>query len=217
MIFQVSVQAKILSKEQPTTKSVKMASVLLSNCIMADQTGSIKLALWGEDIPKISVGQSYDFENLIVKEFDGKYLSLSKKTIYRQIDDIGPVVETEEIDIRSKIQGSVQMVSVSLVTLCASCFRTTTEPLEGKLLIKCPGCNMKQKSASLKKSITINIKLDNDDTKYIVQESQIHSFLSNKNKEQLAETPEELEDFILNLDTISYFSSGNRVSEFIVE
>ena len=76
---------------------------------------------------------------------------------------------------------------------------------------------MKQKVASLKKSITMNIKLDNDDTKYIVQESQIHSFLSNKNKEQLAETPEELEDLILNLDTISFFSSGNRVSEFIIE
>lgn len=68
----VSVQAKVIKKEDPrevVTKYGKRLSV--ANIVIEDDTGSIAMSLWGNDISKISIGDKIEITNGYVSEFRG--------------------------------------------------------------------------------------------------------------------------------------------------
>lgn len=59
------------------------------DCIIADQTHSIKLVLWEELINQVDCGKSYLFRGLTTRVFDYvKYLSTSEATIIETKDKI---------------------------------------------------------------------------------------------------------------------------------
>ncbi len=68
----VDVQAEVVQKEEPrevVTKFGKRLSV--ANITLKDDTGTIAMSLWGEDIEKINVGDVIDITNGYVNEFRG--------------------------------------------------------------------------------------------------------------------------------------------------
>ncbi len=68
----VSVQAKVVKKEDPrevVTKFGKRLSV--ANITLEDDSGQIPMSLWGNDIGKVSLGDTIEVSNAYVSEFRG--------------------------------------------------------------------------------------------------------------------------------------------------
>jgi ssDNA-binding replication factor A large subunit len=68
----VTVQAKVVNKEDPReviTKYGKRLSV--ANITLQDDSGSIPMSLWGNDISTVDVGDTIEVSNGYVNEFRG--------------------------------------------------------------------------------------------------------------------------------------------------
>jgi replication factor A1 len=69
----VSVNAKVDSVGQPRTVNLKAGGTnTVADAIISDETGSIKLSLWGEDINKIAAGDRISVENGYINTFKGE-------------------------------------------------------------------------------------------------------------------------------------------------
>ena len=69
----VSVNAKVDSVGQPRTVNLKAGGTnTVADAIISDETGSIKLSLWGEDINKIATGDMISVENGYINTFKGE-------------------------------------------------------------------------------------------------------------------------------------------------
>ena len=68
----VTIQAKVVSKDEPrevVTKYGKRLSV--ANIKLQDDTGSIQMSLWGNDINTVDIGDTIEIANGYVNEFRG--------------------------------------------------------------------------------------------------------------------------------------------------
>lgn len=68
----VSIQAKVVKKDDPrevVTKFGKRLSV--ANITLEDDSGTIAMSLWGDDISKVSLGDTIEVSNAYVGEFRG--------------------------------------------------------------------------------------------------------------------------------------------------
>ena len=68
----VTIQAKVVSKDDPrevVTKCGKRLSV--ANIKLQDDTGSIQMSLWGNDINTVDIGDTIEIANGYVNEFRG--------------------------------------------------------------------------------------------------------------------------------------------------
>jgi replication factor A1 len=83
----VNVKAKVLEIAKPTlvfTRFGNYASV--ANALIADETGTIKLCLWNEQIGAISIGDTVQIENANTSAFRGeRQLRIGRKGILRNI------------------------------------------------------------------------------------------------------------------------------------
>ena len=69
----VSVNAKVDSVGQPRTVNLKAGGTnTVADAVISDETGSIKLSLWGEDIDKIATGDRISVENGYINTFKGE-------------------------------------------------------------------------------------------------------------------------------------------------
>ena len=69
----VSVNAKVDSVGQPRTVNRKAGGTnTVADAVISDETGSIKLSLWGEDINKIAAGDKISVENGYINTFKGE-------------------------------------------------------------------------------------------------------------------------------------------------
>lgn len=68
----ISLEAKIISKEEPRTFSKFGKEGKVCNAILADSTGEVSLTLWNDDIEKIKVGDTIKLENGWCSEFKGQ-------------------------------------------------------------------------------------------------------------------------------------------------
>lgn len=68
----INIQAKVQKKDEPrevVTKYGKRVSV--ANITLKDETGTIQMSLWGDDISKVSKGDVIEITNGYVSEFRG--------------------------------------------------------------------------------------------------------------------------------------------------
>jgi len=83
----VNLKAKVLEIAKPTlvfTRFGNYASV--ANALIADETGTIKLCLWNEQIDSISIGDTVQIENASTSTFRGeRQLRIGKKGILRNM------------------------------------------------------------------------------------------------------------------------------------
>jgi replication factor A1 len=69
----VSLTAKVDSVGQPRTVNLKAGGTnTVADAIISDDSGSIKLSLWGDDINKIQTGDRISVENGYINTFKGE-------------------------------------------------------------------------------------------------------------------------------------------------
>ena len=83
------------------------------------------MTLWEGDIGSVTIDQCYQFDNLIVRSYQGaKYLSKSKDATFSSISDIGDVAEHDvpEPDVLTGVQviGVKKLESYSACIACKS-------------------------------------------------------------------------------------------------
>ncbi|MFT4311003.1 MAG: SOSS complex subunit B family protein [Candidatus Woesearchaeota archaeon] len=76
----VSVKGKIIDKSGTRTFSRMGSQGRVAMAVLEDESGSIQLTLWDDEIDKIEVGDEVEVENGYVKEFRGdKQLSSGRE------------------------------------------------------------------------------------------------------------------------------------------
>ena len=69
----VSVTGKVESVSEPRTVNLKAGGTnTVADAKISDETGSIKLSLWGDDINKIQPGDTVSIENGYINTFKGE-------------------------------------------------------------------------------------------------------------------------------------------------
>lgn len=70
----VTVEAKVVEKGEPrqVRSRYKDETYTVANAIIADETGSIKLTLWNEQIDQVNVDNTVKIENGYVTSFKGE-------------------------------------------------------------------------------------------------------------------------------------------------
>ena len=69
----VSVTGKVESVGEPRTVNLKAGGTnTVADAIISDETGSIKLSLWGDDINKVQPGDRVLIENGYINTFKGE-------------------------------------------------------------------------------------------------------------------------------------------------
>jgi replication factor A1 len=69
----VSVTGKVESVGEPRTVNLKAGGTnTVADARISDETGSIKLSLWGDDINKIQTGDTVSVENGYINTFKGE-------------------------------------------------------------------------------------------------------------------------------------------------
>lgn len=121
---------------------------------LTDNTGTIRLVLWENDITKIDSGNSYDLNKVAVKRFqDTKYVTLNMKSTVNiadlVVDREDEVAEESNLNLVKCPADGVQ--SLSRYLSCYKC-RAKIIPTSGKNLLKCSECGMAQlKTKSIEK------------------------------------------------------------------
>ena len=91
-----------------------------------DDTGSATLTMWEKDVDSLNLGESYQFNRIVVRSFKGKTnLSLPPSGASVQpIDDLSAVSETEESDhegddvlVGAKVSGVHQLENIYLIII----------------------------------------------------------------------------------------------------
>jgi replication factor A1 len=86
---QVCLKAKVLEVPKPNlvyTRFGNYASV--ANALIADNTGTIRLCLWNEQIGSISAGDTIQIENAKASTFKGqRQLSIGRKGLLCNVDE----------------------------------------------------------------------------------------------------------------------------------
>jgi replication factor A1 len=87
---EVNLKAKVLEVARPTlvvTRFGNYASV--ANALIEDETGTIKLCLWNEQINSVSIGDTIQIENARMSTFRGeRQLSIGKTGTLSNIEDL---------------------------------------------------------------------------------------------------------------------------------
>ena len=69
----VSVTGKVDSVGEPRTVNLKAGGTNdVADAVISDESGSIKLSLWGEDINKVQAGDRVSIENGYINTFKGE-------------------------------------------------------------------------------------------------------------------------------------------------
>lgn len=71
-VSNVSIEAKVISKEEARTFTKFGKEGRVCNATLADSTGEVALTLWNDDIEKVKVGDAIKLENGRCSEFNGQ-------------------------------------------------------------------------------------------------------------------------------------------------
>lgn len=140
----VDVVAKVMNKQHNTQLIHKLGKQLMkADCIIADNTESIKLVLWQDLINKVECGKTYLFQDLKVRVFDdAKYLNTNESTVNKLSEQ-----EIQEINLTSDelkdnlIEGQCVGVHFRKEKACVLCNNTLEKKDDGEEMVTCNSCN----------------------------------------------------------------------------
>jgi replication factor A1 len=86
----VSLRAEVLEIAKPMLVFTRFGNyATVTNALIADKTGQIKLCLWNEQIDSISIGETIQIENASISTFRGeRQLRIGKKGILHNVGDM---------------------------------------------------------------------------------------------------------------------------------
>ena len=146
----MSVLAKVMNAGEKSTIESSQRPLEKKDFIIADITGSIKLSAWQNHINMISIGNSYEFLNVTVRSWNEvKSLTTSTDTKINPVSNIGPVKQTTVLMEQPETRTTITSVSCKEVTTCIICTNQVNANPQIQTF-KCSGCDMRQKTSSLK-------------------------------------------------------------------
>jgi replication factor A1 len=86
----VSLKAEVLEIAKPMLVFTRFGNyATVTNALIADKTGQIKLCLWNEQIDSISIGETIQIENASISTFRGeRQLRIGKKGILHSVESM---------------------------------------------------------------------------------------------------------------------------------
>jgi replication factor A1 len=86
----VSLKAEVIEIAKPMVVFTRFGNyATVTNALIADRTGQIKLCLWNEQIDSISVGETIQIENASISTFRGeRQLRIGKKGILHRVESM---------------------------------------------------------------------------------------------------------------------------------
>ena len=180
----VDVKAKVLKKAENKQVIIKDGekAKYKSDCLIADETNSVKLVLWEGIIDNIYAGKTYHFKQLKLGIFDDvKYLITSEATDPQEIDDLQNInLTTPEIKDNT-IEGRCIGVQIKRTVSCIVCNMTISEAQLESKTVTCNNCNITTLSSicntKLVAQIVIQTMQDKKILKFTCFNDAISSFL----------------------------------------
>ncbi len=75
----INIMATVTEKEEPREVNTRFGRTRVAEAILEDDSGNIKLVLWGDEIDGVKIGDKVKIENGFIKEWNGEIqLSVGK-------------------------------------------------------------------------------------------------------------------------------------------
>ena len=184
----VDVEARVISKSERKQPVIYQGKTKYKvDCLIADATESIKIALWEDAIDKVSTSKSYRFRNLTVRIFDdNKYLNTNEGTIIEEIADIDDInlssPTLEDNIVKAKCIG----VKIKKSWSCLVC-NCTLEAIDSTVetTVTCANCNVTTLRSSTKRKLVCQllIKIDDSILSFTCFNDAMESFLKCINRQ----------------------------------
>lgn len=184
----------------PTLQAIKSGEVIKKSYItVADATDTIQVCAWDKHIDQLEIGKSYKMTSVSLRSFDGiKSITTCPDTIIDRIEDIESV-NTAETDAISVIDTLIiDAVSCNSFTLCSACNKAIGVFNPDVNTVKCPTCQMRQKTKNLHQSfkIQVNCRFQSNDQPKKMAIS--HNVLTNFRETRELKSDNEIEDYFLS-------------------
>ena len=151
--------ATVLKVHQPIT--VGYDNKIMQKVLIADNTGNTTIQLWGDQINSFDTNKTYEFTNLVVKEFSKeKYLSFSPLSTAKEVSAIGDVMEPEESE--SNEAKEVEVIAVNCLTsayrcIAKNCNSKVEKNAKNDRLGQCSKCGSLQKLSECSVNLTAQL------------------------------------------------------------
>ena len=190
--------------------------------ILTDETGSIRLVLWENDIQKVQSEETYMLTRSVVREFDNQpYITINKET---QISKVSQTIANPDDDLANTykeftISSPPEGILATHRTLsCKKCANSMVQHTAGKT-IKCTACGLIQLLRFCQKKVHANVFFINENgqkisllmKQHIIQALlDIHQSESHGNVVPLDEmTDEELQEILLTVQANITYNNKN--------
>lgn len=179
----VDLKVKVLTKtenKQPIVQGEKTR--YKADCIVADETNSVKLVLWEETIDKVNTGKSYNIENCKIRVFDDvKFVNTNEFTKITDISDVTNVnLATPELH-DYLLTGKCIGADINQHYSCILCTKKIDESSFTEDSVTCPNCQITTLVSLLKTKLVCQLlmKIGDKMVTYTAFNDAIQSFLTN--------------------------------------
>jgi len=118
----VTCEAKVVRLDEPTETA---SGKILQNVLVADSSGMARVIIWENDINKLEINKSYQFNKMMLREFRGQVqLSIAKdESKMIEIDDLDAVQQNDNLLMSSTIENAtiVGVISLEKYSICLKC------------------------------------------------------------------------------------------------
>ena len=127
-------KGKVIQLEE-ATKAANGKNI--QNILIADRTATARVTLWEEDINKLVTNKSYQFKQLVLKEFRGErqLSSIKDHTKIAQIDHDLDEIARNEVQLPVNTIKEAQIVGVFSIEHFSVCLKCNGKYLEKKSLV----------------------------------------------------------------------------------
>ena len=134
----VSLYAKVIRVDEAAVVS---DGLKVQNVIIADANRAIKMALWEDDIGRLSKGKSYHLVNEVVNSFQGaNFLQFPKGGAEaHEVEDIGTVAEDDVPSLEDEVHNSevAGILALDCYVACLSCKSKVDKKVHGQDVVWC--------------------------------------------------------------------------------
>ncbi|XP_062583667.1 uncharacterized protein LOC134245396 [Saccostrea cucullata] len=202
----VNLAEEIVIENHSTQKTLRK-----KDCMLADNTDTIKLTTWEDHTREIELGKTYVFNNVTVRIWDDvKFITTSVNTCITPEKDFGPLPNIENFDLDDKKETcKITSVSCEQKNSCPLC-NVSVEINENLPTFKCCKCCMRQKTINVKKTLKCEVCVEGSTKKFAVATS----LLKENEHTKLCSTVDDYEDALLQ-EHIMVELTGNFVSNIV--
>lgn len=179
-------KAKVIikpDKKQPILKNSQTRYKM--DCIVADESASMKLVLWEDTIEQVHAGKSYHFQNLKVRVFDDeKFVNTNESTTITEIEDIVNI-NLRALELNDNlITGQCLGIDMKKTSACIAC-NNTVDKIQDDETYTCPKCNMTILCSCLKPKLVCQVLVKSEGKlfSYTCFNNAVESFLKTSNNE----------------------------------